>query len=173
MVAVKMQHAHTSGWSMYPRLLHTCVYCHCQVALYVERSALLWKAPDALELLRAAAVAAADVADGGSRRTGEAEPRPPSLFYVNTPVGLAFTLCLANARATMRIHASLKINVDAHECASILFFLILILLLLLPPPVCSGLISLPLSGHSPAHILPVVVHKAATSCSCCRLCQQA
>jgi hypothetical protein len=41
-----------------------------QVSIYVEKSALLWKAPDALELLRSAATAAADVAEGGSKKSG-------------------------------------------------------------------------------------------------------
>ncbi|KAL6754257.1 transcriptional repressor TCF25-domain-containing protein [Haematococcus lacustris] len=42
-------------------------------AIYVERSALLWKAPDMLELLRTAATAAADAAEGGSHKSGTME----------------------------------------------------------------------------------------------------
>lgn len=37
------------------------------VSLYAERSHLLWKAPDVLELLRAAADKAADIGDGKVR----------------------------------------------------------------------------------------------------------
>ena len=35
-----------------------------QVSIYTERSSLLWKAPDALELLRVASTLAAEMADG-------------------------------------------------------------------------------------------------------------
>ena len=35
-----------------------------QLGIFVERSHLLWKAPDALELLRVAATRAADIAEG-------------------------------------------------------------------------------------------------------------
>ena len=38
--------------------------CNLQTNVYVERSALLWKPPDALELLRQACVIAAELTEG-------------------------------------------------------------------------------------------------------------
>ncbi len=53
-----------------PLLLPAFVLCPspflAQVNIYAERSSLLWKAPDALDLLRAAATLAAELSEGGS-----------------------------------------------------------------------------------------------------------
>lgn len=59
-----------------------------QVSIYVERSALLWKPPDALEFLRQAATRAADVAEAGAvRRSGTAASGPGAAAQVTLGLG--------------------------------------------------------------------------------------
>jgi len=47
-----------------------CLFALSQGAIFVERSHMLWKAPQALELLYCGAVAAADLAEGKASGTG-------------------------------------------------------------------------------------------------------